>query len=263
VGKREQIRRAKGIERDHILNSAAELFGKKSYRATSIEDIAEHLGVGKTSIYYYISSKEELLLEIYERFLTAIENRLSAGLTDDLPPDERLRRMVHGLIEVMIENIDMAAMVTRDEWEMSDANMLKILRRGRALERRFETVIAKGQEIGIFRPMPTRLAVLGMFGMINFMSYWYKRLADFKPEEIASEFMLTLESGWLAGGQKSRAAMPRPDSVSEAVSEVTASVERLRKEIDALSENLQRATSRLEAGLSNARPVGGSKLKGR
>lgn len=245
------VRRYKGIERDDILNAAAELFAQKSYRATSIEDIADHLGVGKTSLYYYISSKEEVLLEIYERFLAAIEERLVPEATRDLPPDERLRRMVHGIVDVMTEKIDMAAMVTRDEWELSEKNMRVIFRRWRALERLFETVIAEGQATGIFRPMSTRLAVLGMFGMFNYIAYWHRQLTEFKPEQIASEFMLTLESGWLAEGQASRAAWPRADTVAEAVAEVAASIERLRQETDMLSQNLQRAVDRLESGLAN------------
>ena len=52
--------------RQEILEAAAGVFHAKGYKATSIQDIADAVGILKGSLYYYITSKEDLLFEILE-----------------------------------------------------------------------------------------------------------------------------------------------------------------------------------------------------
>ena len=52
-----------GLNKEKIIEVSATLFNDKSYSATSIQDIAEALGVTKAALYYYISSKEEIFLK--------------------------------------------------------------------------------------------------------------------------------------------------------------------------------------------------------
>ena len=48
-----------------ILSQAARLFNYKGSRATTLKDIAEKLGLTKTSLYYYVKTKEELIYQCY------------------------------------------------------------------------------------------------------------------------------------------------------------------------------------------------------
>ena len=50
-----------------ILEAAAVVFREKGYESTSIQDIADAVGILKGSLYYYIDSKEELLYEILRK----------------------------------------------------------------------------------------------------------------------------------------------------------------------------------------------------
>jgi AcrR family transcriptional regulator len=70
-----------------ILSEAARLFNYKGSRATTLRDIAEGLGLTKTSLYYYVKTKEDLIyqcyvaaLEHHHRTLDAIEERLSSPI---------------------------------------------------------------------------------------------------------------------------------------------------------------------------------------
>src|SRR5947208_16917688 len=49
-----------------VTEAAIEIFWQKGYRAASIQDVAEKVGVLKGSLYYYIESKEDLLWRIIE-----------------------------------------------------------------------------------------------------------------------------------------------------------------------------------------------------
>ena len=58
--------RAPRRRQQEILEAAARVFHEKGYESTSIQDIADSVGILKGSLYYYITSKEDLLFEIIQ-----------------------------------------------------------------------------------------------------------------------------------------------------------------------------------------------------
>lgn len=245
-------KRRRGITRDALLQAAAELFARKGYRATSLEDVADTLGVKKTTIYHYVRSKEVLLVDIYETMLDLIEARLRPISRANLPPDERLRRLIHAYIEIMAEKAAMSTTWTREESNLSKENLLRILRRSRQLEKLFEGVIEEGQAKGQFRPLTPRLVVLAILGMCNFVSYWF-RLTDIPVERIASEFALILASGLGNDGAGGSGLWPRAGSVGEALAPALARLETLEDQIAQLKGEIEKAQSRLGDGLTGGK----------
>lgn len=240
---------SRGIPRDALLSAAAELFARQGYRATTLDDLAASLRIRKASLYHYIRSKEDLLTAIYDRIFDRIERAVRPIAGEDLPADERLRRMIHAHVEVVAAESDMLAVVFREEAELSHAKQVAIRRRKRDYERIFADVIDAGRRSGLLRDLPTGLLVRALLGMCNWMYQWYR------PErgawqEIAGEFTLLLESGWLAADDRRRGAWARPDSVDEALAPARDAVRRARAELDEASAELARATERLHDGLA-------------
>jgi len=56
----------RGSRQAEVTQAAVEIFAQKGYRAASIQDVADKVGVLKGSLYYYIDSKEDLLWRIIE-----------------------------------------------------------------------------------------------------------------------------------------------------------------------------------------------------
>src|SRR3712207_3406901 len=54
-----------GRRRAAIIKSAAHVFGRKGFHATTLDEIAAELQVTKASLYYYFSTKGELLYEVH------------------------------------------------------------------------------------------------------------------------------------------------------------------------------------------------------
>ena len=63
-------------KRTAILSQAAKLFNYKGSRATTLRDIAESLGLTKTSLYYYVKTKEDLIYQCYKVALEHHHNKL-------------------------------------------------------------------------------------------------------------------------------------------------------------------------------------------
>jgi alkylation response protein AidB-like acyl-CoA dehydrogenase len=51
---------------DDAVAPATAVFSKRGYRAALMNDIATKMGIGKASLYHYVASKEDVLIELYE-----------------------------------------------------------------------------------------------------------------------------------------------------------------------------------------------------
>lgn len=105
---RQQIRIEIVIEVTHmdkqqqILEKAVELFGEKGYENTSIQEIADEIGIAKGSIYSYFQSKEDLLISIYEHYQQLVfERAFVVSLNRSIPVKQRLMKQ----FEVQFEGI--------------------------------------------------------------------------------------------------------------------------------------------------------------
>lgn len=95
------------LRREELLDAAQRLFLDKGIGATSIDDIASAAEVAKGTFYLYFASKEVLLHELQERFVTRFLERLEAAM-DRCGPDRwrlRLQAWVKTIIEGYLENI--------------------------------------------------------------------------------------------------------------------------------------------------------------
>ncbi|WP_454506598.1 TetR/AcrR family transcriptional regulator [Mesorhizobium sp. Arg314] len=248
-------RRRPGIDKNMIIAASAELFAKKGYRATSLDEVAEKLGVKKSSFYHYINSKEDVLMAIFDQFYALCEKHLRPIAQDtEVPPNERLRRMVHGYVNVMTDDVNIIGSLIRAESELSRPNQMIVLRRNRELERMFESVVIEGQKQGVIRHVTPRLIALAIIGMIEFMVQWYSLAGWPLPaEKVGAEFALLLETGWLSNGSDRTGAWPRAASVHEALKDPLQRIGQLRADLERLASDLEHMGTRLEDGLATDR----------
>ncbi len=250
----------RGNSGEHLLATAAKLFAEQSYRGATLDDVAAVLGVRKASLYHYIADKEQLLVEIYSRLMDRAERDIRPLARADLPPDEKLRRMVLAHIKLATEERDMLAVVVREEAELNQADRTKIIGRKHAYEGMFERVIAEGQKQGYFRPMTPRLVVLALLGACNWIYNWY-RPDRYSASEIAGEFVLLLERGWLGDGEDRPRVLARADTLQDALAGVDTTIATLRGAVEQLSEELDMARQRLADGLAPGTEAGGAKAR--
>jgi TetR/AcrR family transcriptional regulator, cholesterol catabolism regulator len=73
-----------------ILKVAARLFAERGYERTTLEMIADELGLSKPSLYYYVKSKEDILADIFQEIFQRILQRVQTDVSADLEPQVRL-----------------------------------------------------------------------------------------------------------------------------------------------------------------------------
>jgi AcrR family transcriptional regulator len=81
--------------KDKIINIATRIFSKFGFKKTTVDDIAQALGKGKSSIYYYFKSKEEIFKAVIDKEAEDLKKEIEAKVINaEMHPKEKLRNYV-------------------------------------------------------------------------------------------------------------------------------------------------------------------------
>lgn len=80
--------------RDSIVNAASDIFSKYSYKKTTMDDIANALGKGKSSIYYYFKNKEEIFQAVLEQEVILLKSKLEKAVNGKIHHKEKLKAYI-------------------------------------------------------------------------------------------------------------------------------------------------------------------------
>lgn len=176
----------KELVREQLISIAAEIFNSKGYAQTSMSDIANALGLGRSALYHYFRNKEEIFATLMEEeALIPYNELLRLAGEPKLTATDRLRRaIVDGIVRRLSAGVRFLV-VSRMESEIPpevapiyNSSKRKIL----DLYTRF---IQDGVRTGEFRDLDPKLAAFAVIGMANSASRWYQPSGSRSPEDIA------------------------------------------------------------------------------
>ena len=179
-----------------IVTAAAKLFAERGFGSTSLEDIAEVLGVTKGALYYHVKNKEEILRLIYLSVLNVAEEPLRRIVESDLAPAEKLHRAIEHHIEVSADRSPAITVFYREHPHLTGPFAREITLRQKDYERYFERIIEEGLETGAFKAgSDPKIIMFGILGMCHWLSQWYKPAGRYTPQQIAVMFTNMVEYG--------------------------------------------------------------------
>ena len=170
-----------------ILSAAAELFRARGYASTSMQEIAEAVGLSRPALYYHFKNKEELLGRLVED-VTVRTQKEAARIADASTGADRaetLRGMMRAQALWILRHPQHFAVVQRDEASLPDHLRTIQDAAKRDLLDRFRAVIAAGIAAGQFRQTEPTIAALCMFGMCNSTVQWFRQPGRLSEEQVA------------------------------------------------------------------------------
>jgi AcrR family transcriptional regulator len=170
----------------HILLHAAQTFAEEGFAGTSMRDISRVTGVSLSGLYYYFESKQKLLYLIQYNTFTFVLERLQSRLSAVQDPLARLRVLVQNHIEYFLSHPSEMKVLAHEEGALDPPlrdDVAAIKRRYYALAREiFDGVAREGLAPGI----QPRVAVLCLFGMMNWVYKWHNPAIDPGAEELTN-----------------------------------------------------------------------------
>jgi AcrR family transcriptional regulator len=185
---------------EQVRAAALRLFKEKGYHATSMRDIAEAVGINKGSLYSYIKSKEDLLVPVFEQAQGVLLGQIEQISADtEASPSDRLKRAIHAHVIAVADNLDVLT-VYLSEWRQLATESLATNRGQRErYATMFHQILRDGMASGEFREMDSRIVMLGMIGMCNYLFRWYRPDGRLTPDQIADELIELVMRGVQAG----------------------------------------------------------------
>jgi AcrR family transcriptional regulator len=182
-----------------VMEAAVDIFWRKGYAASSVQDIADAVGVLKGSLYHYIDSKEDLLFRILDEVHTASRDMLDEVLAMDRPPLEQIRHFVERHVLWGLENLKELGIAVRDWRHLTGERLEQIVERRRDDHRYVREVVARAQAEGAVDPgMDPRHASFFLLSAISHVPDWYRAAGEEAPEAIARAYA-ELAVGTLVG----------------------------------------------------------------
>ncbi|MEV7892079.1 TetR/AcrR family transcriptional regulator, partial [Streptomyces sp. NPDC088357] len=163
-------------------------------------------------LYYYIRSKENLLVEIQARVMGPLLSRARQIAELDTDPLVRLRLLSESLLTTIFRRLDHIWVYEHDYRSLTGECLQPVLDQRAEFERLVAGLIAEAAEHGDFRSLPPRLATLQFLNLHNHTYQWVKPDGRWDPAQLSREYCGTLLRGFGAPG----AALPDMEARTEA-----------------------------------------------
>src|SRR5512142_1635263 len=196
-----------------ILEHATEVFYEKGYDGASMRDLSRSSGMSLAGLYYYFESKEKLLYLLQKHTFGQVMQQVRARLQDVNDPEERVRTFICNHLEYFLANQKAMKVLSHEDEALKNGMGSDIAAMKKEYYRLCVTLVddLRRARPGEFHAgVTSRIAVLSLFGMMNWIYTWHHPRKDADAGELAQQmgdvFLRGVLSGAASGnGGKSRA----------------------------------------------------------
>jgi AcrR family transcriptional regulator len=174
---------------DHIYRVAAEVMCQKGYEATSMNDIADAVGLTKAGLYHYIEGKEDLLFQIMSYGMDMVDQDIVGPAEQAQGAEDRLRTIISRHSKRVLDVGGAVSILLDETYALTPAHRRAIKTRKRAY---FELIRETLEELaadGKLREVSPTVATFCLFGMIGWLARWYRRDGNLSTEQIHSDIL--------------------------------------------------------------------------
>ncbi len=161
--------------RADVVQAAGRLFAERGYHGTSMRDLGRELGLQGSSLYSHISSKEALLVDVVQRAADLFEGAAEAAMALDGDNRDRLRALVAGHVDVLLDHVDEARTFLNEARSLDEPHRSRVLGARDSYERSFRQVLEGGVAEGTFRKgLDPAVAGILLLSVLNSVDRWYR-----------------------------------------------------------------------------------------
>lgn len=183
---------------DHILAAATRVFAKKGYEGASMRDIARATTVSLAGLYYYVRSKEELLFLIQKHTFTTLLETLEHDLARLDDPGAKLRCLIRNHLRYFLRHPEAMKVLSRESESLTQPFAREVAGLKRSYYRLGRRLVDELSTQIPVRPLNSRVTVLSLFGMMNWIYTWYNPRVDPDADQLAETMAAVFFDGILA-----------------------------------------------------------------
>ncbi|MDT3444047.1 MULTISPECIES: TetR/AcrR family transcriptional regulator [unclassified Pseudofrankia] len=202
------------LRRQAIIDTSAHVFAQRGFHGTSTAELCEANQVGKGALYYYIGSKEQLLVAIHDRVMDEVMVGADRVANSEGTPPEQLAQLGTELLDVIHRYPDHVWVFLHEFPALTGENAETFRRRRRDYEIRVEDIFEAGQRSGDFRDIDPPMAAKAWLGMHNYTYLWLRPGGRVGVPDLAAQYADIFVRGISAAPSTGAVAMPSPGTAS-------------------------------------------------
>jgi AcrR family transcriptional regulator len=183
--------------RQAILQRAAELFDRKGYANTSLDDVAKAVGIKREAVYYYYKNRAEILLAIIGPQSVALIEGLREIAARDVAAPEKLKLAIRNHLQRFDRYcLEMTVSLRDGLFEVSHDVRSEMQRIWKQYEQLWIDLILEGQESGAFEKLgDPKMIAFAVLGMCNWLARWYNPRKSASIDEIIETYTRLVTAG--------------------------------------------------------------------
>lgn len=182
--------------KEEILKAALRLFVEKGYTNTSMDDVAEAVGLTKGGLYHHVEKKEDLLRQIHDQLLTAYMIRVPGAIDGIEDPIEKLTAWVRAHTSIVIDYIHHIKVFYTELDQLSPETLKALDERRDNAPRILREILKSGIAAGKIHPdIDPNISSYLILGMINWIYIWYRPKGSASVAEIIENILLVVRQG--------------------------------------------------------------------
>ena len=216
----------KDLLASEVLDRAAALFAGRGFNGTSLQEVADAVGLTRTAIYYYFPSKDALLEALLEDVTIRATRILDDIERSELGPLDRIREAIRRLILWATDGRNRFKMIDRSENELPAHIAKRHLEAKRRVLESMTGLIERAIDSGEARPVDARITAFAAIGMCNWSAWWFSPEGKNSADEVA-EIMADLLVSAIRRGAEGRASSADLSSLTAEIRENLDLIDRL------------------------------------
>lgn len=174
-----------------------------------MRDLSRISGMSLAGLYHYFDSKEELLYLIQKHAFQTIIERVRERLAEASDPEERVRLFIENHLDYFLANKEAMKVLTHEDETLKNGRGAEI----RAIKREYYRICFELlEDLRCARELQFsgRLAVLSLFGMVNWIYTWHNPRVDAGAKELAQQMGDIFMGGLLGGKPRGKSTRTKP-----------------------------------------------------
>ncbi|MCA3646797.1 MAG: TetR family transcriptional regulator [Methylobacterium sp.] len=184
-------------KRRAIIREAAKVFSRRGVHGTSLEDVAERLGVSKAALYRYVPSKQDLLYACHKEAMVIADDSLGAAEAEGQTGLEKIRRGMARYMREMIGTMGVPVLIL-EENALAGAQAAEIMRLRDAFEHRMRRLVEEGIADGSIVKINPKLAVFTLLGAVHWVTKWYSPDGAWSADDVSEALIEVATRGFAA-----------------------------------------------------------------
>lgn len=184
----------KGTKR-RIFETAIDLFARKGYEATSIDEITAVVGVAKGTLYYHFKSKDDIFRYLTEQGMDLLKKSIYIKTKHAKGAIDKLRRIIEIQIKIIMRYEQFVLLLLSHIWGNEKRNVVFRQYVFEYIEE-IAKVVEEGISEGSIKEGNSDVMASGIFGLIcSAMIYKLKNGDKIDVEDLTEEFVLYIKNG--------------------------------------------------------------------